>query len=108
MYELHTYAGEDGFRWGVLSENHNKVAHGGQGYANFEDMENVLLKMYVPARGKLSGVHVPWVLCADHNSKNGRCYIHRLLDATMLAQSLQEAVGGQLAPDQPPQETKQQ
>lgn len=90
MYELHTYAAADGFRWGVITENGNSVADGGQGYSNIEDMEVPILKMFVVARGAITGVHVPWALCEHHNSKNQRCYLHRLLDAKTLVQSLQE------------------
>lgn len=93
MYELHTYAAEDGFRWGVITENGNSVAHGGQGYSNIADMEEPILKMFVVARGAITGVHVPWALCEHHNAKNGKCYFHKLLDARTLAQSLREASG---------------
>jgi len=96
MYTLHTYTDNNHeYRWGVVAENGNKVAEPGEGYANSEDMEQVLMRLYVPARGAFSGVHVPWVDCDLHNSKSGKCYTHQIMDARTLAQSLR---GDELAP----------
>lgn len=84
MYVLHTYLASDGYRWGVVAENHTKLGHGGQGYSNQEDMEKVLLKMFLPARKLLTGVSVPWSDCFLHESKNGKCYMHKLTDPRVL------------------------
>lgn len=92
MYTVHTYTDSNHeYRWGTVAENGNKVAEPGEGYANSADMEQVLTRLFVPARGAFSGVHVPWVDCDLHASKSGKCYLHQIVDARTLAQSLQEA-----------------
>jgi hypothetical protein len=97
MYEVHTYTDKQlKYRWGVVAENGKKVGHGGESYENATDMEVVLTKMFLPARGAFFGQHVPWEDCNLHESKSGKCYKHKIVDARKLvplAQGSQDALG---------------
>jgi hypothetical protein len=95
MYEVHTYATKDHkYDFGVVAENGNKIASDDQqGYENIEDMNTVLRRLFVPARGDFMGKHVPWEDCGLHASSSGKCYRHKIVDARTLAQSLQGDAG---------------
>jgi hypothetical protein len=88
MYELHTYHTASGYRWSVVAENGNKLASGDQGYSRTEDMSEVLGKLFIVEGGETHGLHVPWEDCALHNSRHGKCYKHKLIDARKLGQFL--------------------
>ena len=87
-YELHIYEASDGYRWGLVAENHEKLGHGGQGYSNRLDLEAVVMKLFVPDKPAFFGQLVPWHACSLHESKSGKCYIHLLKDASSLEQSI--------------------